>query len=167
MKYRTENKFTGSYLYIKGDKEEDVEIKYETTGLISFAKAYEERNCSYEVIYALISELSKTGRLIEQEGKSLNGWVLDPYYIYIDPPRLGSMDGRFEEGFQNSQKVINTIKFFHYPFENEMNMEEGLRYLAEFVIEHAEYKDKDAVNIAYEFYLRIYRGNYVFDDLIS
>lgn len=159
MTYRTENSFSGSYLYLKGENETDEECKYETTGLISFANAYRERNCTYEVLFNLISRISEEGKRLEGAGLDMDGWILDPEYIYVEPPEKFAVNERFH--------THQLIRFIYYPGNTGMSMSGGLLYLAEFVIEHAEYKDKDAVEIAYGFYLQIYRGNYVFENLLQ
>lgn len=146
MKYRVENRFTGSVLYVSGENDEN-ECSYDITGKSSLAKSFEEKDCSYENIHRLIGALQTEGRRLEAEGKDMNGWILDPNYIYYSDS--------------------DDIKFIFYPGETDIDIETGLKLLSEFVIEHVNYKDKDAVDIAYGFFLHIFRGLYVFDDLLQ
>lgn len=163
MKCRVESKFTGCYLYLCGEDDSDVECQYDITGRISLAKAYEEIGCTYEVIYSLISTISKEGRRIEEEGNDTSGMILDPSYIYIEAQQIkSSLAGRY-----NALNNNNKIQIFYYPGNTGREIEKELLHLAEFIIEHADYKDRDAVDIAYNFYLSVYRRNYVFDDLLK
>ena len=148
MRYRKENKFTGSFLYIQGNSEEDEEIAFDVTGLISFASVYKEKGFSKKVLKGLLSSISNDGKRLEEDGKDMNSWLLNPDLIYVSANREGH------------------VMIFYYPGKTNLIMERELMHLAEFVIEHVDYKDRDAVEIAYDFYMRVHRGNYVFEDLI-
>lgn len=166
MKYRQENTFSGSFVYIQG--EEDDEYKYDVTGYISLAKAYKERVCSYEMLYSLINSLMHEGRRLESEGKDMNGWILDPEHVYLPVSLINNTNDNKEfTDYSNKDKLEHRVRFLHYPGKTNLLMEKELLNFAEFVIEHTDYKDKDAVNMAYDFYLRVYRKNYVFDDLLQ
>ena len=170
MKYRQENKFTGSYLYVREDDESE-EKRYDVTGLTSLSEAFNEKGMTYEILYVLISSLMKEGRCLEAEDRDMNGWILDPEYIYLRLPALmESGAGRQSKNaydYHNQIRQKSEVRFIYFSGKSDLSLEKELLNLAEFVIEHIDYRDKDAVNIAYEFYMRIYRGNYVLDDLLQ
>jgi len=165
MKYRQENRFTGSYLYICGEDKDDEESEYDVTGQMSMQKAFAQRKCSYEVLYELVKTLSDEGRRLESQKKDLCGWILDPECIYITLPGWNNQNMNKLDYHNQSRQEID-VRFFYYLSGDSTPIEAKLLTLAEFVIRHVDYKDKDAVNFAYEFYMRVYRGNFVFNDML-
>jgi len=148
---RVENGFFGKNLYIK-NLETLYEEKKNITGMISLADEYEEKVCSYEVVAALITELMKTGRRIEKEGKDISGIILNPEYIYV------------EETGENNRTNIEILFFDE---NSNVSFDDEILKLAEFLIWHVDHKSDKALNLAYDFYNQVIRKNYVFDRLIE
>lgn len=153
MKYRFENGFLGSFIFVSG--EEGEEEKYDITGLTSLMSLYGEKAMSRESIHMLISELSKMGRELEKHNLDKNGWLLNPNYIYL------------EYGGKTSGDNTANIKFLYYSGKSDLNFQEELMVLAEFVINHVNYGFQDAIYLAYDFYLHVFRKNYIFDDILT
>lgn len=155
MIYRSEKTFSGSYVFVRNNDSNAAEYRYDITGLISIAQYFKERKCDYRFIVSLIYRLSEKGRLIEKSEVDINGWILDPSYIYIYQEK--------ESDEVEYQKVI----FIYFSESTDLKMEQGMLGLAEFLIEHADYSDEKAIDIAYRFYMQVYVGDYTFDTLIK
>lgn len=152
MEYRFENGFSGRFLFVRG--EENTEEKFDITGLVSLETAYNEIRMSRESIYMLVREVSEMGRRLEKQQLDKNGWLLNPKYIYL------RMDGNSDK---NMGKII---RFVYYTGKSDLDFEHELRGLAEFIIKNVNYGFWDAIYLAYDFYLHVYRNNYVFDDIL-
>ena len=165
MKYRIENKFTGSYLYIKDNEADVQEVKYDITGMTSIVHYYTDRCIPYEVLHSIVDELVKFGKQIEFDDKDINGIVLNPDYIFIRKSDMW-IDDYKTDGLPQQMKATN-IQYIYYPYCERMDVAVQMLCLAEYIIEHVEYKDKRAVNLAYGFYLQVINKNYVFDSLLQ
>lgn len=169
MKFRQENMFSGSYLYVQGEDDNAEEYKYDVTGYISIKRAFEEERCSYNMLRLFIYYLIREGTQLEEAGKNMDGWILDPTYIFINTPKLflkNSADSEQHISFAEKEKS-RRIKFIYYPTGTSETLGTGLLHLAEFIIKNIDYSDESVVNLAYDFYLKIYHGNYVFNDLLQ
>lgn len=150
MEYRIENRFSGSYLYIKG--EDNSEEKIDVTGMVSIAREYETKDMSYTTLIMLIEEMIREGNRIEEDNRSYDRWLLGADYIFIACP---------------DSKEPRSVKFIHYNGKLDTDFEQRMLEFAEYVIAHTDHCDKRAVRLAYGFYMQVYRGNYVFDGLIE
>lgn len=159
MIYRKESKFSGTYLYIKGDRDTAVEIKEDITGLISVSDKYKDRGIKSEHLKGFLYSLTEEGKRMESEDIDMSGWILDPECI-------------FESTVSDNKS--NSFKFFYY-YENEKDvnkkynpsdmLNKKLTALFEYLLWHIDYEDSEAIRISYEAYMRVIRGNYVFEDL--
>lgn len=153
MNIRTDNTFSGSYLYISGDARQATEEKFDITGMVSLANEYAQKDMTYDVILEFIKELSNMGKMLEQDNRNVEGLFLNPDYIYIN----------------KSVFNMNLIKIkFIYSHNNiGTDFKYSIRALAEFIIEHADHKDDRTINLAYGFYMQVRNDNYMFDDLVK
>ena len=156
MNYRVENTFSGSFLYIdNGNILNDGNVnleKYDITNMVSLAHEYNGKDASFEELYRIISALSQMGKRIEDNKFNINGLILNPEYIYLS----------FKVG-----EPLPKVVFIYYSSQTDLLLEEEIKSLAEYIIEHTDHDDKRAVQLAYGFYMQIHRGNYVFNKLLS
>jgi len=157
MIFECENGFSGKFLYITG--EDGSKERFDVTGSVSLASEYSEKRMSRETIYSLIKELSDMGRELETKKLDKKGLILNPEYIYLSYGRKSST---------NSAEVNNKLyRFIYYSGKSNQTFEGELMSLAEFVINHVNYGFRDAIYLAYDFYLHVFRNNYVFDDILA
>lgn len=159
MKYRTENTFSGSFFYLKGDDPSDTELKYDITGFESLSKAFLLQSIKLHDLNHFIKELGKIGTSIENKNLNINGLVLNPDCIFISQRITRSSANQYENITESS---IDKIRFIYYNGHFNISFEKRIISIGEFIIMHVDYNDPLAIDRAYNFYMQVYKGNYVF-----
>lgn len=153
MVYRKESRFSGTYLYVRGDNDTDEEIKENITGLISLYDEHTEIGMEALEVRNLLKCLVDEGVKLETENKSIEGLILEPLYIY-------------KKYTSDREKQEHDYRFLYYPYVGKSNInsfQKRIEKLMEYILWHIDYDDKEAIKISYEAYMKVHRGDYIID----
>lgn len=171
MKYRIDNTFKGSFFYIKSDKKDDKEQKYDVTGYESLARLYTAKRIGLEELKHIIRELAQTGMEIEERGLDINGLILNPECVFVkidkskeDISIFDINDHMMDEDCVN--KIAMKVRFIYFYEDGQRVFDKRIKGFSEFIIEHVNYDDRNAVDLAYSLYMQIHKGNYRLMELI-
>lgn len=116
-----------------------IQFHYDITSRQPFKRIFEGRSVGFEDIKLLLIQMKKAMEQLKRYLLSENQLCVKPDYIY----------GDIENG---------NYQFCFYPMYTE-NVREDIQQLAEFILNHLNYKDERGVRAGYEFYQQIQKEN--------
>ncbi|MCR4656394.1 MAG: DUF6382 domain-containing protein [Lachnospiraceae bacterium] len=115
-------------------------LAFNISGKQSLSELYLKKEMNSDELLALFKGLSVVHRSLREYLLDTSGLVIDPELIYMDM----------------LEKKVDFIFFPGYKEEISASM----RDLADYIIQHTDHRDDEAVEAAYGFYKRVYAGNY-------
>ncbi|MCQ2522354.1 MAG: FHA domain-containing protein [Lachnospiraceae bacterium] len=139
----TENKIPGLLSAELRMNNGEEQLYYEISSLQPLARLYEHKGMKRDDYISFVRGLVHSFEGMQEYLLSEERVLLDPKYIFISP-------GEGE------------VQLLFYPYTEQ---EEGFLRLTEFLMDHAEHDDGEAVKIAYDFYKIVRQENFVIGDL--
>lgn len=123
------------------------DIYYETTSLVSIESAYSKKRMSGEDIYNLIKSIRDLSDTISEYLLNINNIIFDTAYVYV----------------KKQEKKYN---FCYYP-KTDSNFQENLREFFDKLLEFVNHNDRKAVLIAYGIQKVTIGDNFTVRDLLD
>ncbi len=120
---------------------------YDISGMLSLKKLYEERELGCGELTAILRAVSEIYESIAAYLIDETCLLLDPEYIFMD-------------------LYSKRVRFVCFP-PQRVDIACSMGSLADFLIRRTDHGDAEAVRIAYEYYRRVFSGNYFVGDLVS
>ncbi|MBR3040199.1 MAG: FHA domain-containing protein [Lachnospiraceae bacterium] len=123
-------------------------IYYDISGKQNLLRVYERRELGFEEIKRLF--YSWSGTVSEAER-----YLLDPMHFCCSPEYI----------YYSYQE--NRTEWLFYPENEEKNEPFGIVLLAEFLLEKVDHKDRDAVDLVYQFYRSVKDGTFLLSQILE
>jgi hypothetical protein len=112
--------------------DELVHVEYDLSGMQSLARTCEHRRFSAEQVCQLICKLREAEDILMEYMLTADGLILSPEYIFVGTER-------------------RELRFC-YQMGERKGVEENVRALLQYILDHVDYTDQKAVTLAYALY---------------